>query len=154
MATRDKELEILLVEDNSGDVLLTKEALEDTGFPTHLNVTETGEAAMAFLRRERPYGNAPRPDLILLDLNLPGMDGREVLTEIKKDNHLSHIPVVVLTSSQSEADVFTAYDLHANCYISKPAFVEQFMSIIKSIDTFWSNTSAPTPTTPSPSASL
>jgi len=136
-AISDGLIEILLVEDNPGDVRLTQEALKDNKVRNHLSVVEDGEKAMAFLRRAGPYANAPRPDLILLDLNLPRKDGREVLKEIKENDELKRIPVVVLTTSKAEEDIVRSYNLHANCYITKPVDLDQFISIVKSIEDFW-----------------
>lgn len=130
-------VEILLVEDNPGDVRLTREALKDTKLHNNLSIVNDGVEAMAFLRREGPYADAPRPDLILLDLNLPRKDGREVLEEIKSDDDLKRIPVVVLTTSSNDKDIVESYNLHANCYISKPADLGQFLTIVKSIHRFW-----------------
>ena len=128
---------ILLVEDNPGDVRLTVEALKDAKVRNTLNVVEDGVEAMAFLRREGKYAGADRPDLILLDLNLPKKDGREVLKEIKTDPDLRRIPVVILTTSKAEEDVIKTYDYHANCYITKPIDLDQFMTVVKSIEDFW-----------------
>ena len=130
-------IQILLVEDNPGDVELTREALHDTKVHMHLSVVPDGVEAMAFLRREGGYADAPRPDLILLDLNLPRKDGRGVLAEVKGDASLRHIPVVVLTSSQAEQDIVRAYELHANCYVTKPVDLDQFVKIVRSIEQFW-----------------
>ena len=130
-------VDILLVEDNPADVALTEEALQESKIANRLMVAEDGEEALAILRRQGLHANAPKPDLILLDLNLPRMDGREVLAEIKNDEALRRIPVVVLTTSKAEEDVFRSYDLHANCYITKPVDLEQFIEVIKSIDDFW-----------------
>jgi chemotaxis family two-component system response regulator Rcp1 len=135
--TNGKPIEILLVEDNPGDVRLTIEALKDAKVANNLNVVGDGVEALAFLRREAKYEDAPRPDLILLDLNLPRKDGRDVLSEIKADASLRRIPVVVLTTSQAEEDVLRAYNLNANCYISKPVDLEQFMKVVKAIEDFW-----------------
>ncbi len=132
-----KPIEILMIEDNPGDVRLTLEALKDTKIWNNLSVVQDGAEVLAFLRREGRYVNAPRPDLILLDLNLPKRDGRDILAAIKADPDLKHIPVVVLTSSQAEEDVLRTYDLHANCYITKPVDLDQFIKVIKSIETFW-----------------
>jgi CheY-like chemotaxis protein len=132
-----KEIEILLVEDSAGDVRLTIEALKEAKVHNKLNVVPDGVEAMDYLNRKNAYKDASYPDLILLDLNLPRKDGREVLAEIKGDPKLKHIPVVVLTTSRSEEDVLKAYDLHANCYITKPVDFRQFMSIVKSIENFW-----------------
>lgn len=129
--------EILLAEDNPGDIDLTKEALEQGKVLHHLNVVNDGAKLLSFLRREGEYVHAPRPDLILLDLNLPKRNGREVLADIKEDPDLRQIPVVVLTSSQSDKDILKAYDLHANCYVSKPLDLDQFLHVIKSIENYW-----------------
>ena len=129
--------EILLVEDNPGDVELTREALLESKLHMQLSVVPDGVEALAFLRREGRYADAPRPDLILLDLNLPKKDGRTVLSEIKQDRSLRNIPVVILTSSQAEQDIVRAYDLHANCYVTKPVDLDQFISIVQSIEQFW-----------------
>jgi two-component system, chemotaxis family, response regulator Rcp1 len=130
-------IEILLVEDNPGDVELTREALHDSKVHMRLSVVNDGVEALAFLRRETPYEDAPRPDLILLDLNLPKKDGRAVLGDVKQDPSLRHIPVVILTSSQAEQDILRAYDLHANCYVTKPVDLDQFITIVRSIEQFW-----------------
>ncbi len=131
------EIEILLVEDNPGDVRLTREALKDANMVNRLSVVKDGVEALAFLRNEGNYADAPRPDLMLLDLNLPRMDGREVLAELKNDPDLRRIPVVVLTTSEAEADVLKAYDLHANCYVTKPVDLDDFLSVARVIDNFW-----------------
>ncbi|NVJ06195.1 response regulator [Myxococcus sp. AM001] len=130
-------IEILLVEDNPGDVRLTIEAFKEGKVSNHLSVARDGVEALAFLRRQGAYANAVRPDLILLDLNLPRKDGREVLAEIKVDPALRRIPVVVLTTSKAEEDILRTYDLHANCYIAKPVDLEQFIFVVRSIDDFW-----------------
>jgi CheY-like chemotaxis protein len=130
-------IDILLVEDNPGDVELTREALHDTKVHMRLSVVTDGVEALAFLRRQGPYADAPRPDLILLDLNLPKKDGRGVLAEIKDDPALRQIPVVILTSSQAEQDILRAYQLHANCYVTKPVDLDQFVTIVRSIEQFW-----------------
>lgn len=132
-----KPVEILMVEDNPGDVRLTVEGLKEGKVKNNLYVVQDGVEALAFLRREGEYKDAVRPDLILLDLNLPKMDGREVLSEIKADEDLRHIPVVVLTSSKAEQDILKAYSLHANCYITKPVDLDQFISVVESIEDFW-----------------
>ena len=132
-----KTAEILLIEDNLGDVRLIKEAFKEGKIINHMSVVEDGEAAMAFLRREGPYAGAVRPDLILLDLNLPKKDGREVLAEIKADEDLKRIPVVILTTSQAEEDILRTYDLHANCYVTKPVDLEQFLAVVRSIEDYW-----------------
>jgi chemotaxis family two-component system response regulator Rcp1 len=129
--------EILLVEDSLGDIRLTREALKDAKVHVHLNVVSDGVDAMAFLRREGQYSKAPRPDLILLDLNLPKKDGREVLNEIKDDATLKSIPVVILTTSEAGEDVLRSYKSHANCYITKPVDLEGFLKVVQSIDAFW-----------------
>jgi len=130
-------LEVLLIEDNPGDVELTQIALDDSKISVNLNVVEDGVEAMAFLYKEAKYAKMPTPDIILLDLNLPKKDGREVLAEIKADNLLRRIPVVVLTTSQAEGDVLKAYNLSANCYITKPVDFDQFVKIVQSIENFW-----------------
>jgi CheY-like chemotaxis protein len=130
-------IEILLVEDSPADVDLTREALEDAKVHNNLNVVNDGVEALAFLRREGAYAAAPRPDLILLDLNLPKKDGREVLAEIKTDPVLRRIPVGILTTSQAEQDSVKSYDLHANCYISKPVDLDAFVEVVRSIEGFW-----------------
>ncbi|PLZ94703.1 response regulator [Fischerella thermalis CCMEE 5196] len=130
-------IEILLIEDNPGDVELTKIALEDSKISVNLNIVEDGVEAIAFLRREGKYANVPHPDIVLLDLNLPKKDGREVLAEIKADEKLKRIPVVVLTTSQAEEDVLRVYNLSANCYITKPVDFDQFVKIVQSIENFW-----------------
>ncbi len=138
MSTREsKPIEILLVEDNSGDARLAREALRDAKVRNNLTWISDGTEALAFLRREGKYHRAPRPDLILLDLNLPRKDGREVLTEIKADEKFRRIPVVILTTSQAEEDVLRAYHLNANCYITKPVDLDQFMKVVKTIEDFW-----------------
>jgi len=130
-------LQILLVEDSAGDVRLTLEAFKDAKVHVKLHVASDGAEAMAFLRREGTHSNVPRPDLILLDLNLPKKDGREVLAEVKGDSNLQTIPVVILTTSESEADILKSYSLHANCYITKPVSLDGFLKVVKSIDDFW-----------------
>ena len=130
-------IQVLLVEDNPGDVRLTREAFRDAKMHLEMHVARDGVAAMEFLRRQGDYPNSPRPDLILLDLNLPRKDGREVLAEIKGDPSLKAIPVVILTTSAADADIERSYLLHANCYISKPVDLEGFLTVIRSIDDFW-----------------
>jgi chemotaxis family two-component system response regulator Rcp1 len=130
-------IEVLLVEDSPGDVRLTREAFKDAKVLIKLHVALDGAEAMTFLKREGQHANAPRPDLILLDLNLPKKDGREVLEEIKQSLTLKSIPVVILTTSTSEADVLRSYELHANCYITKPVGLDGFLEVVKSIDNFW-----------------
>jgi len=132
-----RPIEILLVEDNPGDVRLTQEALREGKVRNHLHVAADGVEAMAFLRREGQHARAPQPDLILLDLNLPKKGGREVLAEIKEDPDLRRIPVVILTVSKAEEDVLKSYNLHANCYITKPVNLDQFLEVVKSIEDFW-----------------
>jgi two-component system, chemotaxis family, response regulator Rcp1 len=130
-------IEILLVEDNPGDARLTREALRDGKVRNRLHVVPDGVEAMAFLRRQGQYAEAPRPDLVLLDLNLPRKSGREVLAEVKSDPELARIPVVVLTTSKADEDVAKAYEYHANCYITKPVDFEQFITVVRSIEEFW-----------------
>jgi two-component system, chemotaxis family, response regulator Rcp1 len=130
-------IEVLLVEDSSGDVRLMREAFKDAKVHINLQVAADGEEAMSYLKREGRHVDAPRPDLILLDLNLPKKDGREVLREIKENPVLRVIPVVVLTTSASEEDILRTYQLHANCYISKPVGLEGFLKVVRSIDGFW-----------------
>ena len=130
-------IEILLVEDDQGNVLLTQEALRENRYPVIIHDVPDGVAAMAFLRHELPYADAARPDLVLLDLNLPKKDGREVLAEIKADPDLRSIPVVVLTTSGAEADVLRSYDLHANAYVQKPIDLDQFVNVIQTFDEFF-----------------
>jgi two-component system, chemotaxis family, response regulator Rcp1 len=130
-------IEVLLVEDSPGDVRLTQEALRDSKRRVHLHVAPDGVEALKFLWKQGVYVRAPRPDLILLDLNLPKMDGREVLTKIKSDDELKTIPVIILTMSEAEADITHSYQLQANCYLSKPVQLDAFESLIKSIDDFW-----------------
>ena len=130
-------IEILLIEDSPSDATLTMQSLQQAKITNTLHWVETGEAAMDFLYQRGEYVNAPRPDLILLDLNLPGMDGREILTEVKANPNLRRIPVVVLTTSSDEADVLRSYDLHANCYVTKPFDVQQFIQVIQLISDFW-----------------
>ncbi len=142
MSTADKEsrqIEILLVEDNPGDARLTREAMRAAKMTNVLHVVEDGVQAMEFLRRRSHFSEAPRPDLILLDLNLPKKDGHAVLAAVKTDPDLRRIPVVVLTTSRSEEDVLQAYDLHANAYVTKPVNLDQFMRIVALIDEFWLN---------------
>ena len=132
-----KPIEILLVEDNPGDADLAREALEGGKIKNNLFVVGDGEAAMTFLYQAGPYADMPRPDLILLDLNLPRKDGREVLADIKAHKDLKRIPVVVLTTSKSEEDILKSYNLHANCYITKPIDLNQFIKVVRSIEDFW-----------------
>ena len=137
IGTNAAAIEVLLVEDSPGDVRLTREAFKDAKVLINLHVASDGEEAMAFLTHKGKHANAPRPDLILLDLNLPKKDGREVLEEIKEDPALKIIPVVILTTSASEADILKTYQLHANCYIAKPVDLDGFLKVVKSIDSFW-----------------
>ncbi len=137
MVERNGPIEILLVEDNPGDVRLTKEALKEGKVYSNLHTVKDGVEAMEYLRREGKYKDVPRPDIILLDLNLPRKDGREVLEEIKRDEKLKRIPVVVLTTSKAEEDVLRTYNLHANCYVTKPVDLEKVMVVVKTIDSFW-----------------
>ncbi len=130
-------IEILLVEDSLGDARLTMEALKENKVLNKIHHVIDGVEAIAFLYKKGQYSEVPRPDLILLDLNMPKMDGREVLLKIKQDDQLKNIPVVVLTTSQAEEDIIKSYDLNANCYISKPVDLDQFMEVIKSIKSFW-----------------
>jgi two-component system, chemotaxis family, response regulator Rcp1 len=135
----DMPIQVLLIEDSPGDVRLTQEALRDSNKSIHLQIASDGVEAMAFLRREAAYADAPRPDLILLDLNLPRMDGRQVLAHIKEDESLRTIPTVVLSTSEAEADIVKSYQLQANCYLSKPVKLDAFEGIVKSINDFWLN---------------
>ncbi len=135
--TTGSPVEILLVEDNPGDVRLAQEALKDAKVRNNLHVAMDGVEALAFLRREGKYADAPHPDLILLDLNLPRKDGREVLEEIKSDENLRRIPVVILTMSKAEEDILKTYDLHANCYVTKPLDLDCFIEVVQAIEGFW-----------------
>ncbi|WP_205697355.1 response regulator [Conexibacter sp. SYSU D00693] len=132
-----REIEVLLVEDDAGDVLLVQEAFEDHKVRNRLHHVSDGEEALRFLRREGDFADAPRPDLVLLDLNLPRKDGREVLREVKGDDELRSIPVVVLTTSEAEEDVLRSYDLHANAYVTKPVDFERFIEIVRKVDEFF-----------------
>jgi CheY-like chemotaxis protein len=132
-----RPIEVLLVEDDPGDVVLTKEAFEDNKVSNKLSIVSDGEEAMRFLRREGDYTDAPRPDLVLLDLNLPRMDGRQVLEEIKADEALRTIPVVVLTTSEAEEDIIRSYRLHANAYVTKPVDFDRFIDVVRQIDEFF-----------------
>jgi CheY-like chemotaxis protein len=132
-----RPVEILLVEDSPGDVRLTVEALKEGKVRNNLHVVKDGVQAMGFLRQTAPYAEMPHPDLVLLDLNLPKKDGREVLAEIKADPRLRRLPIVVLTTSDAEVDVLKAYDLHANCYIKKPVELESFIRVVQCIESFW-----------------
>jgi chemotaxis family two-component system response regulator Rcp1 len=138
--TGRKSIEILLVEDNPGDIRLMQEAFQEGRLASRLNIARDGEQALAFLRREKPYESSPRPAVILLDLNLPRKDGREVLLEIKKEPSLRQIPVVVLSTSTRAADISAAYDLHANCYIPKPVDLDKLIEVGKIIEQFWLHT--------------
>ncbi|MGB9004801.1 MAG: response regulator [Candidatus Aminicenantales bacterium] len=132
-----RPIEILLVEDNPGDADLTREAMENSKMYLTMHVVGDGVEAMAFLRRRGKYADAPRPDIVLLDLNLPRMNGKEVLAEIKADQDLKRIPVVILTISKDEEDILRSYDLHANCYITKPIDLSQFIKVVQAIEDFW-----------------
>ncbi len=132
-----KAVEILLIEDNPGDVRLTIEALKESKIINNLQVVEDGIEALSYLKKEGIYKDKPRPDLIILDLNLPKKDGREVLAEIKSDDYLKQIPIVILTTSEAEEDIIKSYELHANCYITKPVNMEQFVKVVKSVGDFW-----------------
>ena len=132
-----RPIEILLVEDNPGDARLTREALSQSKVSNNLHHARDGEEAMRFLKREGQFANAPTPDLVLLDLNLPRRDGREVLEDVKRDPLLKHIPVVVLTSSEAEEDILRSYRLHANCFITKPVDLEQLTKVVQAIEQFW-----------------
>lgn len=134
---KSRPVEILLVEDNPGDVRLTVEALKEAKVSNNLSVVGDGQDALSYLRREGQFQDAARPDLILLDLNLPRMSGREVLALIKEDSDLKRIPVVILTTSEAEQDILRSYDLHANCYITKPVDLDKFITVVKSIEGFW-----------------
>jgi CheY-like chemotaxis protein len=132
-----RPVEILLVEDNEGDVRLAREGLRECKLLNNLHVAEDGVRALAFLRQQGEHAKAPRPDLIMLDLNLPRKDGREVLREIKEDDSLKRIPVVILTTSKAEEDIVKSYSLHANCYVTKPLAIEQFITVVQAIESFW-----------------
>jgi CheY-like chemotaxis protein len=136
-STAYRPIEILLVEDNPGDIRLTQEAARETKVHNNLHIVTNGYDAMAFLHHEGRFGEVPRPDLILLDLNMPGMDGREVLRLVKSDEKLRRIPVVIITSSQAEEDILRAYDLQAACYVTKPVDLDQFIKVVKNIEDFW-----------------
>jgi two-component system, chemotaxis family, response regulator Rcp1 len=136
MVEKNQPIDILLVEDNPGDERLTREALKEGKVYSNLHWVKDGVEAMAFLRREGKYAAAPRPEIILLDLNLPRKDGREVLEEVKADDRLRRIPVVILTTSKAEEDVLRTYNLHANCFVTKPVDLDKFMVVVKSIDDF------------------
>ena len=132
-----RPIDILMIEDSAADVLITREALAEAKLLNTIHVVEDGVEALAYLRKEGSYAGAPRPDLILLDLNLPRKNGREVLAEIKADEGLKRIPVVILTVSSADEDILKAYNLHANCYITKPVDLKQFLSVVAAIDSFW-----------------
>jgi len=132
-----RAIEVLLVEDDLGDVELTKEAIEEARLAINLNVVRDGNEAMIYLRREGVHTNAVRTDLVLLDLNMPRKDGREVLRDLRNDPNLTHIPVVILTTSDADEDILNSYDLGANCYVTKPVGLEQFMTVVQSIRDFW-----------------
>ena len=132
-----RPIEILLVEDDEGDVLLTTEALEASKITNNMHVARNGEEALRFLRREGEYADAARPDIVLLDLNLPRVDGREVLSQVKSDEDLRRIPIIVLTTSEAEEDIVRSYDLHANAYVTKPVDFNRFLQVIQSIDEFF-----------------
>lgn len=138
--TATREVDILLVDDNLGDVLLTKEALKGAQVRSTVSVANDGVEAMQFLKREGKFENAPRPDLVFLDLNMPKKNGAEVLAEMKGDSSLRLIPVVILTSSDADDDVLKAYRLHANCYVTKPADLDQMIKAVQAIDNFWMST--------------
>ncbi len=137
MKNKFKAVEILLIEDNPGDVRLTIEALKESKIMNNMHVADDGIEALSFLKKEGIYKDKPRPDLIILDLNLPKKDGREVLGEIKSDDSLKQIPIVILTTSEAEEDIIKSYELHANCYITKPVDMEQFIKVVKSVGDFW-----------------
>ena len=137
MRETGQQFEILLVEDNPGDVFLTQEAFRERNITHRLSVVEDGEQAIRFLRREGEYQEAPRPDLILLDLNLPRKGGHELLGDVKADERLRHIPIIVLTTSDAEQDISQAYKLHANCYLTKPIQIEDFLRKLRSVEDFW-----------------
>ncbi len=132
-----RSIEILMAEDSPGDVVLTRKALENSKLRINLHAVSDGVEAMKFLRREDDYGDVPTPDIVFLDLNMPRKDGREVLTEIKTDATLRHIPVVILTTSDSEQDIEKSYELNANCYITKPVDMDQFVKVVSAIEDFW-----------------
>ena len=132
-----KPIEILLVEDSKGDIGLIEEVFEEAKIRNNLHIAEDGEEAILFLNKQGPFSDAPRPDIILLDLNLPKKDGREVLQEVKGDDNLKNIPIVVLTTSKAEEDILRSYNLHANAYVTKPVDFNQFIKVIKSIEDFW-----------------
>jgi chemotaxis family two-component system response regulator Rcp1 len=136
---QNKVIEVLLVEDNPGDVRLTEEALKDGSVRVNLTVANDGVEAMNILQRKGPHAGKARPDLVLLDLNLPKKNGREVLEEIKADDDLKRIPVIVMTTSKAEQDIYRAYNLNANCYVTKPADLDEFLNVVRSIEDFWLN---------------
>jgi CheY-like chemotaxis protein len=132
-----KPIDILLVEDSKGDIGLIEEVFEEAKIKNNLHIAEDGEEAILFLNNQGPFSDAPRPDIILLDLNLPKKDGREVLQEVKEDDNLKNIPIVVLTTSKAEEDILRSYNLHANAYVTKPVDFNQFIKVIKTIEDFW-----------------
>lgn len=134
---KDEPVELLLVEDNEGDIRLTVEAFKESRVANNLSIVKDGCEALAFLRREGRYGQAIRPDIILLDLNLPKVNGQEVLAQIKRDEELRHIPVLILTTSLAESDIQETYDLHANCYVAKPVDLDEFATLVRYIEYFW-----------------
>lgn len=136
---KGKAIEILLVEDNPGDIRLAQEAFKESNVCNNLHVVEDGREAIDFLRKKGKYADTPRPDIILLDLNLPVIDGRDVLAEIKEDKSLRSVPVLVLTTSRAEEDVIKSYNMHANCFITKPVDMERFIEVVKTIEEFWFN---------------
>lgn len=153
MTSHKRPVEILLVEDNPGDVELTRDAFADSTMPNHIHVAGDGVEALDFLHRNGPYADAPRPDVILLDLNMPRMDGKELLSLIKNDADLKAIPVVVLSSSEAATDIGKSYRLHANCYVSKPGELAQFMRVVHAVEDFWLvMATLPDRQTPRPSA--
>jgi len=137
MKNNPRLAEILLVEDNEGDIELTKEAFEEAKFRNNLHIVDEGDLALDFLFKRNGYEDSPTPDIMLLDLNLPGTDGREVLEKVKADTHLKRIPVIVLTSSKADKDIIESYDLHANCYIVKPVNAVKFMDVVQHVENFW-----------------
>jgi CheY-like chemotaxis protein len=136
-ATHNRNVEILLVDDNIGDVVLTKEALKGAGFTNRVSIARDGVEALEFLRHEGTFATAPRPDLILLDINMPRKNGSEVLEEIRRDENLKLIPVIILTSSEAQDDIRRAYELRANCFVTKPADLDEMVKIVQAVNTFW-----------------
>ncbi|MDQ8185546.1 response regulator [Pelagicoccus sp. SDUM812002] len=145
MTDKGRPIEMLLVEDNEADIRLTQIALQQAKLENRLHVVRDGEQALAFLRREGEFKDAVRPDLILLDLNLPRVNGSEVLKEIRGDSNLENLPVVILTTSEAEKDIFESYELHANCYITKPVDLRKFMGVVEMIEDFWKRVSSQPP---------